>query len=306
MSRSPVFGLGLGLAAFGALVLTPDALFMRLSEMGGLQMLGWRGICLGTIFLVIWALTSRDLRSDLRRLARPAGGVLVAAQYSNALFFPLGIAAAPVAVMLLAVATAPVWSALLSRAVLGERTARSTWVTIVAVMAGIGWAVSGEGSVGLNIAALTGAACGLAVALSLATNFVTLRRAPDIPILLAIGIGALLSGTTGWIVTGPSEMTEGAVRAILVTGLVILPVSFFSLSFAARHTAAANVSLFLLLETVLGPLWVWLGTGEAPTQRMLTGGAVVVASLAAYLGHQRALARRGRFGRKVPADRMRP
>ncbi|GGB02632.1 DMT family transporter [Allosediminivita pacifica] len=303
MTRSPLFGLGL--AAMGALVLTPDALFMRLSGMAGLQMLGWRGICLGTIFLTIWAATSRRRRGDLTRLASPAGVVLVAAQFSNALFFPVGIAAAPVAVMLLAVATAPVWSALLSRLVLGETTARSTWVTIMAVLAGIGWAVSGEGELGLNLAALTGAACGLAVALSLATNFVTLRRAPDIPILLAIGLGALLSGTTGWLVTGPAAMTEGTVWAILVTGLVILPVSFFSLSLASRHTAAANVSLFLLLETVLGPLWVWLGTGEAPTQRMLTGGAVVVASLAAYLAHQRALARRGRFGRKVPADRMR-
>lgn len=82
-------------------------------------------------------------------------------------------------------------------------------------------------------------------------------------------------------------MTQGVLPAILLTALVILPLSFFLLSQASRHTAAANVSLLLLLETVLGPLWVWLGTGEAPTWRMLTGGAVVIIALAAFLLHER-------------------
>ena len=68
-----------------------------------------------------------------------------------------------------------------------------------------------------------------------------------------------------------------------VTGAVILPVSFFTLSLAARHTQAANVSLLMLLETVLGPLWVWMGVGERPTLQMGMGGAIVVISLAVYL-----------------------
>ena len=71
--------------------------------------------------------------------------------------------------------------------------------------------------------------------------------------------------------------------AILVTALLILPASFFSLSQASRYTQAANVSLLMLLETVLGPLWVWIALGEAPTARMLTGGAIVLASLALYI-----------------------
>ena len=57
MTRTPAFGLGLALA--GALILTPDALLMRLSGMSGFQMLGWRGICMAVIFLVAWTLTSR-------------------------------------------------------------------------------------------------------------------------------------------------------------------------------------------------------------------------------------------------------
>jgi drug/metabolite transporter (DMT)-like permease len=55
------------------------------------------------------------------------------------------------------------------------------------------------------------------------------------------------------------------------------------LNVASRHTPAANVSLLLLLETVLGPVWVWVVIGEAMTLPMIAGGTVVVASLLLYI-----------------------
>ncbi|WGW03167.1 DMT family transporter [Tropicibacter oceani] len=280
---------GLGLALLGALVLTPDALFMRWSGMNGFQMLGWRGLCMGALFLLAWGLTSKARSRDLPKVLTRAGITVVLCQFFNALLFPMGIGGAPVAPVLLGVATVPVWAALLARLLHNEATPPATWATIAAVLAGITLAITGKGDLALNPGALFGAACGLGVAFALALNFVTLRHAPDLPLLLAIGGGALLAGCTGLAITTPARMTDGNVAAILLTGLVILPLAFFSLSQASRHTAAANVSLLLLLETVLAPIWVWLGTGEAPTPRMLAGGAIVVISLAGFLWHRRQL-----------------
>ena len=48
---------------------------------------------------------------------------------------------------------------------------------------------------------------------------------------------------------------------------------------AARHLAPHEIALLALLEVVLGPLWVWLGVGEAPTSSTLQGGALVLAAL---------------------------
>ncbi len=281
MRSHPLFGLLL--AGFGALVLTPDALFMRLSGMDGMQMLGWRGLSMGCLFLLAWAVTSRNRRADLAVLITGVGLTVVLCQATNATLFPSGIALAPVSVVLVSVATTPVWSAVLARLLYGERTSGTTWITIAAVLTGIAIAVSGKGDTALNSSALWGALCGLGVAFTLALNFVTLRNAGHVPILLCIGLGAILGGANGLFWTGPARMMDGAVWAILITGALILPVSFFSLSLASRYTAAANVSLLMLLETVIGPVWVWLGTDEVPTPRMLIGGALVLSSLAAYL-----------------------
>ncbi|MHA6325920.1 DMT family transporter [Roseivivax sp. CAU 1753] len=284
-ARTPAFGLGL--ATVGALILSPDALFMRLSGMDGLQMVSWRGTSMGLLFLLAWGLTSADRRRDLRVLGTGAGAIIVAAQILNALLFPTGIALAPVAIMLIAVATSPVWSALLSRVLYGERTGIATWLTIAAVLSGIAIAVTGTGDIALTREALMGALCGVGVAFILALTFSVLRFHPEVPILLAMGLGALLAGGLGIVATGPAHMADGNLPAILVTALLILPVSFFCLSLAARYTAAAHVSLLMLLETVLGPLWVWVGIGEAPTPRMLTGGALVVFALALFLARRK-------------------
>lgn len=283
MTRHPLFGILL--AVFGTLVLTPDTMFMRWSGMGGFEMVAWRGLLMGSAMLVMWAILSRDRRADLMILGSGFGLTIVICQFFNATLFGLGISVAPVAVVLFGLATVPVFSAILAWVILGEPTRRATWITIAAVMTGIGIAVfSGDkGQIGLDRNSLYGALFGLGTALVLALNFVVMRRRPQLPILLVIGVGAALAGVMAMAVAGPQAMTDGKVWAIAVTGLVILPVSFFTLSLASRYTHASNVSLLLLLETVLGPVWVWAGTGEAPTPMMILGGAIVVGSLAVYI-----------------------
>lgn len=278
---------GLILAAAGALILTPDALFMRLSEMHGFQMSAWRGLFMGSVMVLGWAVLSRSRARDLAMLGSGTGLLIVGAQWLNSTLFCLGIAQAPAAVVLFGVAAVPVFSALLSRVFLGEPTRLATWAAIAAVMLGIGIAVLGGkgGGLALDREALAGAFYGLGVAFVLALNFVILRAHPGLPIMLVIGIGAWCAGITGVLVTGPSQMMLGHPWAMAVTGGVVLPVSFFLLSYASRHTQAANVSLLMLLETVLAPIWVWMGVGERPTLNMALGGAVVVVSLGLYLIH---------------------
>ena len=70
--------------------------------------------------------------------------------------------------------------------------------------------------------------------------------------------------------------------AEVVIGLLIMPLSFGLMTIAPKYISAAEVSLMLLLETVLAPIWVWLVLSERPNTQTLIGGAVV---LAALLGH---------------------
>ncbi|WP_371226411.1 DMT family transporter [Roseovarius sp. 2305UL8-3] len=283
MTRHPLFGLGL--ATFGTLILTPDALLMRLSQMDGFQMAGWRGLIMGIVLILAWAVTSRHHRADVEALTERFGITIVICQVFNSTLFCLGIAIAPVAIVLFGVAAVPVFAALLAWLILGEPTRAITWAAIIAVLIGIGIAVSGKAETGVafDATSLYGALFGLGVALVLALNFVVVRARPRLPILLAIGLGALVAGIVSTSITGIGQMGQGHIWPMALTAMVVLPVSFASLSIASRYTHAANVSLLMLLETVLGPLWVWLVLAETPTPRMMLGGTIVVLSLFIYL-----------------------
>lgn len=282
-------GFGLLLATFGTLVLTPDAMLMRLSGMDGVQMLGWRSSLMGLVLITAWAISrAGHLRADLA-LVFSGGGIAIAlCQAVNGTFFTFGIVGSPVTMVLLGVATVPICAAIFSWILTGEATGRATWIAIGCVLAGIMLAVFGKGEGAWDASAMKGALYGLGVAVCLALSFVLIRRMGTMPILPTVGLGALGAGAAGIVLTGPGQMVgDATLWPIFLTGAVVLPVSFFCLSLASRHTAAANVSLLLLLETVLGPLWVWLAIGEAPTAMMQAGGVIVVGSLAIYLARHR-------------------
>lgn len=277
---------GLFLALFGGLAITPDTLFMRWSHMGGFQMQAWRGLLMGATLIGAWSIFPHATRrADLRALVSSEGLMVMFCQFISASVFTLGIAQAPVAVVLFGLASVPVFSAIFAYLLLGEETHWSTWAAIVVVMTGIGIAVFGNDP-GSHLAVgspVLGAAAGLGVAMALALNFISIRRNPQVSILLSAGSGASFAGAAALLVIGPAAMQQGHVWAIAVTGLLVLPVSFFSLGSATRYTLTTNVSLFMLVETVLGPFWVWAGTGERPTDAMMAGGVLVVGSLAVYL-----------------------
>jgi drug/metabolite transporter (DMT)-like permease len=69
-------------------------------------------------------------------------------------------------------------------------------------------------------------------------------------------------------------------------GLIIVPIGLGLFLSGARYAPAAEVALLALVETVLGPIWVWIGIGETPDQLALIGGSIVVLSIAlnAWLG----------------------
>ena len=62
-------------------------------------------------------------------------------------------------------------------------------------------------------------------------------------------------------------------------GFIVIPVLWDLLTLVPRHTSPTNFRLFMLLEIVLGPFWVWMGTGERPSAAVIGGAALVLVTL---------------------------
>ena len=284
LKKHPLFGFGL--AGFGALTLTPDSLFIRLSGMGAFEMLVWRGIQMGIVMFALAYLLDRNNFSHKMKLTYSRRGLIVSlCQFVSTACFVIGIAETSVSVILFALATSPIFGAFFSRILLGERTHISTWLATLFTLGGILLTVldAGEAHGAPDGSVLFGALCGLTASAAIGMNFVLFRKYQDLPVATITGNGSLLSGLAALAYVGTSTLFDGNVWMISVCGLLILPLSFFCLTSAARYTAAANIGLLMLLETILGPVWVWLGVGESATIQMIFGGIIVIITLAIYV-----------------------
>ena len=275
---------GIGIASIGALILSPDTLFMRWSEMDVWSMLTWRGLEMG-IILILFSSCFKIYRSKYKNIYSPVGLSIIISQIISSLLFTYGIAETSVSLILFCLATSPIFASLFSIFILGEKTNRATWITAFFALVGVGIAVLNGDDV-INApqgSVLIGTICGIGASATLGLSLVLLRFKPNVPAMTVTGVSALGNGFIGLLFVEPNLLFQGDILSISFSGLVILPISFACLTFATRYTPASNIGLLMLLETALGPFWVWVGTTETPNLFMILGGVIVISSLAWYI-----------------------
>lgn len=274
------------MAVAGVLILSPDTLLMRWTGLDPWALVAWRGTLLSAgLLLLAMAFPTLFTPAAWRSLLHPAGLVVVVCFAGNGINFTMGVAQSSVTIVLTALATTPLLAALFSAILLKEKPAPTAWVTMLLCVAGFVLVV-GDGGNALNIptgSPLLGALFGFLTALGWAVIFVTVRRWPQRSLFPAAAVGAALSGAIGATLAPSLAVPPPNLPWVLLMGLLVLPVSFGLLTLAPRYLTAPAVSLIMLLEAVLGPLWVWWGTGEEPTWWMVAGATLVLGSLALYL-----------------------
>ena len=197
--------------------------------------------------------------------------------------FMVAITMTSVANVLITMASAPLLTALISRAVLGHRLAARTWIAIVFAGIGIAWMYAREFSAA-DPRHLIGTGVALAVPIAAAVNWVVIqhtRRNADVDLLPAVLIGAALSAMATLPFALPFQASQHDLSLLALLGVAQLAIPCLMSVAAARHLSAPEASLLALLEVIFGVAWAWLGAGETPAVHVLGGGAMVLIALAA-------------------------
>lgn len=266
---------GLSFAVLGVLILTPDTLLMRMVGADAWTILFWRGLFVTIGYVALLAIRYGH-RFPGAILGIGSHGVLVCALFAlNTILFVVAVASTTVANTLVIMSAAPLFAAVIGRVALGERPPLRTWFAILLAMAGI-LVIVGDG---LSAGTWIGDLVALAAAVALGAHFVLVRAARPVDMMPAVGLSGLLVAAVAVIAADSLVLSPVQFGWMALLGLLILPVSFGLLTAAPIYLSAAEVGLVVLLETVLGPLWVWLVIGERPSDFALLGGAIVIAAL---------------------------
>jgi drug/metabolite transporter (DMT)-like permease len=190
--------------------------------------------------------------------------------------FIVSITNTAVANTLVAVSAAPLFAAVYEWIFFRQPITRRLLGVIVVAIVGIAVMVSGS----LGGGTLLGDLAGLGAAAGLGGSFVVIGRNQDRSMVPAMGLGGLFASLAALPWADPMSASASDFRYLAISGFLVLPLGFGLLAVAPRYIPGPEVALITLLETVLGPLWVWLALREVPTGAALVGGLIVIGALA--------------------------
>lgn len=173
--------------------------------------------------------------------------------------------------------TAPLWVALFSIWLLGERPKRSDWLTLAAIAVGMtlffGGKLSPEGLRGNLIAIVSG----MCVALFL----IALRKQKDGSPTETVLLGNLIAAVIGlpFIILGDQPVNLREISIILFLGVFQLGLTFILLTLAIKHLSAIESILMESLGPVLNPVWTFLFINEIPAPSAIAGAAIIVTAV---------------------------
>ncbi|WP_298717402.1 DMT family transporter [uncultured Oceanisphaera sp.] len=275
---------GLLLTALGVLIISPDALLLRVISLPAEQIVLWRGLLnvLG-FWLIVVARHQNRWWQAYRGCSRAGLGCALLFSFST-IGFILGNHFTKAGNVLVILASAPLIAALLSRFFLQERLPMRTWVAICVCLFGIGLIVLDD----TGATSWLGSSFALMAALGLAGNLTLARSRPDIDMSPMLALSGLITAALAWLWSGEVVLPDAINMGWLVLlCLILMPVGFTLIQQGPRYLPSAEVSLLLLLETVFGTLLVWLFLSERPSNQGLLGGAIVLMAILTKSGLER-------------------
>jgi len=129
----------------------------------------------------------------------------------------------------------------------------------------------------------TGSLFGNIVALVIPINFaiyvMIIRKNSNLDMVPAMLYSGIFSLIYGAILSKSFEFTSHDLFMGFLLGVPQLALGFICITIGSRTTASATVGLLMLMETLCGPLWVWLFLNEVPPISVFIGGAVIISAI---------------------------
>ncbi len=267
------------LMAFVAVMfITPDSLLIRLSNIETWGMLFYRGaipflvVLIGLLFFY-----KKNFLKALIGIGIPGIFYVISFATCNITFL-ISIQNTNVANTLVMIALAPMLSAILGALFLKETPDKKTWIAILLTFTACVYIFHDS----LKLGNIYGDLLGLATAFGLACNATLARYAKDRDLVPSAVIGKLCVAIFAFFFVENFELLGRDLIYVPLMCVMCVAIPFVLVTIAPRFITGAEVNLFFLLETILGPIWVWMIIKEQPSSETILGGIVIIITIAIH------------------------
>ena len=266
------------LAFVAVMFITPDSLFIRLSNIDTWGLVFYRGI-IPFVTVLLGMLIIYKLNFFKMLFTSGYHGIIYILTFSlTNITFVVSIQNTNVANTLVMIAMAPMLSAILGAIFLKELPDKKTWIAIFVTFGAAVYIFYDS----LKLGNFFGDILGLITALGLAIGAVTIRSARNKNLVPAAVVGKLIVALFALFFIESFTLTKSDQIIVPLMCIMCVAIHFVLVTIAPRFIPAAEVNLFFLLETIIGPIWVWLVIQEQPSIETIQGGAVIITAIAIH------------------------
>ena len=266
------------LAFIAVMLITPDSIFIRLSNIETWGMLFYRGaipfvvVLIGLVFFY-----KNNLFKALVGIGYPGIFYVISFSICNITFI-ISIQNTNVANTLVMIAMAPMLSAILGSIFLKEVPDSKTWIAIIITLIAVSYIFHDS----IEMGNFYGDLFGLITAFGLACNAVIARFAKNRDLVPSAVIGKLCVGIFAFFFVDTFSLVGTDLIFVPLMCVMCVAIPFVLVTIAPRFIPAEEVNLFFLLETIIGPFWVWLIINEQPSIETIQGGSVILLTIAIH------------------------
>ena len=266
------------LAFVAVMFITPDSLFIRLSNVDTWGLVFYRGIIpFFTVFVGMLLIYKLNFFKML--FSSGYHGLIYVGTFSvTNITFVVSIQNTNVANTLVMIATAPMMSAILGAIFLKEPPDKKTWISIIVTFLAVIYIFFDS----IKLGNIYGDILGFITAIGLAVGAVTIRSAKSKNLVPAAVVGKLFVATFALFFIESFVLENKDLIIVPLMCIICVAIPFILVTIAPRFIPAAEVNLFFLLETIIGPIWVWLIIKEQPSIETLQGGVVIILTIAIH------------------------
>ena len=269
---------GSSLAFIAVMLITPDSLLIRLSNIETWGMLFYRGAIPFVVVLIgLLIFYNKNFLNALFNVGYTGIFYTISFAICNITFL-VSIQNTNVANTLVMVAMAPMLSAILGGIFLKEVPDKKTWVAILITFFSAIYIFFDS----IQLGNFFGDFMGLVTATGLAVNAVLVRSAKDRDLLPSAVLGKLCVAVFAFFFVDSFNLVGNDMIYVPLMCVLCVAIPFVLVTIAPRFIPAEEVNLFFLLETIIGPIWVWMIIKEQPSIETMQGGAVIILTIAIH------------------------
>ena len=266
---------GLFITSLGALVISFESLFIKLTTIEPLVFSFYIGIFMFFATAAMLLLKKKKISVEILMPSFKyalLGAFLMA--ISN-LFFIAAIKNTLVANVVLILATAPLFASFFAFLFYKVRPRKNIYIASFFIFIGL-YIIFSE-QVGLGD--LSGNIYALICAILFSLSFVLLARYPQFDRVLLICISGIILSILAFFLASGINIDIKNLIVVMIMGLLITPISRVLIGNGTKYISASEVSLLMIIETIMAPIWVWIFLKEIPSSYTFIGGSIILLTL---------------------------